>query len=326
MKKSLLSVVGILTFSAVSFGVANAQLDISTLFSEWLPLVEDAYTKLLNDYENSWWYFNDPITCEVNNWVTITAPTVEDSTIDVASSYDLFVSPYRISQIKNWDSSIDTSRIIMKKVEIKENDENVKFEIASNEVDANTAYYGFISPVDSFDEVGAPTKEICFKISSNMCLQDTSCDTLNVVAEPEKAWELIESHGSADCVWMDMANVSHTKNGSVITFRWTAIEWDVVEIAIWDPEEQVFKSVWSAKMSDEKYEYEITEDKWDGEQNFSLTNGCRGVSIKVDAKRWEEPKIAATPATGPAENILYIAIAAIILYGAYAMFSRKSEN
>jgi hypothetical protein len=38
------------------------------------------------------------------------------------------------------------------------------------------------------------------------------------------------------------------------------------------------------------------------------------------------PEKIVTPATWPAENILYIAIAAIILYGAYAIFFRKSDD
>ena len=45
MKKLSLSLVGILAFSTVSFGVTNAQLDISTLFSEGYPLTDDAYTQ-----------------------------------------------------------------------------------------------------------------------------------------------------------------------------------------------------------------------------------------------------------------------------------------
>ena len=73
----------------------------------------------------------------------------------------------------------------------------------------------------------------------------------------------------------------------------------------------------------EKYDYKM---QWDGEQNFMLTNGCKEVRYKADAKKsTPEPEIV-TPATGPAENILYIAIAAIILYGAYAIFFRKSDN
>jgi PhoPQ-activated pathogenicity-related protein len=67
--------------------------------------------------------------------------------------------------------------------------------------------------------------------------------------------------------------------------------------------------------------------RWNGVQNFMLTNDCGEVKYKADEgiKEWEPEKIV-TPATWPAENVLYIAIAAIVLYGAYVVFFRKSEN
>ena len=324
MKKLSLSLVGILAFSTVSFGVTNAQLDISTLFSEGYPLTDDAYTQLLNNYDKTRWYIGTSVSCNVNNGVTITSPIVEDSTIAEASTYNLFISPYRVSQIKSWDPSIDTSKIIMKKVEIKNTNEDVKFELSAGDVDENTVYYGFITPIDSFDEVGTPTDEICFKISDNVCLQDSACDTIKTLKAPseevkeEKTPEIVEIHWSADCVWMDMANVTHTVNGDTITLKWTAVDWDTVEIAVWDPDQEVFKNLWSAKMKDEKFNYKMKRD-W--EQNFMLTNGCKDVYYKADAKKTEkEPEIKVTPATGPAENVLYIAIAAIVLYGVYVLF------
>jgi hypothetical protein len=98
--------------------------------------------------------------------------------MDKANIYSLFVSPYRIDKIKSEDSSVDVSKIIMKKVELSDNDENVNFVISSSDVDPNTVYYGFISPADMFDVVGTPSKEICFKIANNTCLQDTACNSM----------------------------------------------------------------------------------------------------------------------------------------------------
>lgn len=323
MKKSLLSLVGVVALSAVVWWFASAQLDVSDLFSEGLPLVDDAYTKLLNDYDDTRWYLDATVTCEVNNGVTITSPIIEDSTIEDATTYNLFLSPYRVDQLKAWDSSINTSKIVMKKVEIGSNSDNIKFEVSSSDVDPDVEYYGFISPIDVFDYVGTPSKEICFKMSNNVCLVDTACNTLSNIVESQNTEE-IENHGSAsDCVWMKMANVTHSVKGDVATLKWTAIEGDKVEIAIMDPETEVYKSLWTVKMSDEKFEYKM---QWDWEQNFTLTNGCEWVNHKFEAKRWEASEISVTPATGPAENILYIAIAAIILYWAYTVFFRKSDN
>jgi hypothetical protein len=67
----------------------------------------------------------------------------------------------------------------------------VKFEISSYDVDPDVAYYGFISPADMFDVVGTPSKEICFKINSNVCLQDTSCDSLSSM---DSQSDVIEQH------------------------------------------------------------------------------------------------------------------------------------
>ena len=155
-----------------------------------------------------------------------------------------------------------------------------------------------------------------------MCLQDSACDTISTLAP---AWgdEIEEKHGTS-CVGMDLANVTHTVKWDTITLKWTAVDWDDVQIAILDPEDEVYKNLWTAKMSDKKFDYKMQRD-W--EQNFLLVNGCGEYKYKADAKRWEpEPEKIVTPATGPAENILYVAIAAIVLYGAYVLFFRKSES
>lgn len=322
MKKSLLSLAGIIALSSILCWAVSAQLEISDLFYDGTPQVDGAHSKLLNEYENTRWYADSTtISCEVNNGVTITSSIVEDSTMDKANVYNLFFSPYRVDQIKSSDPSVDVSKIMMKKVEIGDNDSDVKFEIPVTDIDSNTVYYGFISPADMFDVVGTPSKEICFLVDGNKCLQASACDTLKTTKNASEE-EVIEQHG-ASCVWMDLANITHTVNWNTLTLKWSSIEWDVVEIAIFDPESEVYKSLWTAKMSDEKFDYNM---QWDGEQNFMLTNWCKEVYYKADAKRWEEEPIKATPATGPAENILYVAIAAIVLYGAYVVFFRKSEN
>lgn len=321
MKKTLLSVAGLALVSTMTFWWVNA-VDISDLFNEWTPLVDGAHAQLLNDYDSSRGYTDSTdVNCEANGSVVITSSAVEDSEMDPISIYNLFISPYRVDQIKSWDPSVDVSKIIMKTVEVNDNSE-ASFDISSSDVDENTPYYGFISPTDMFDVVGAPSKEICFILSDNMCLQDSACNTLG--ASHNAANEEVEMHWSTDCVWMDLANVTHTVNGDTITLKWTAIEGSDVQIAIFDPEAEIYKSLGTAKMSDEKFEYKM---QWDGEQNFMLTNGCKDLYYKADAKRWEkEPEKIVPAATGPAENILYVAIAAIVLYGAYVAFFRKAEN
>ena len=132
-----------------------------------------------------------------------------------------------------------------------------------------------------------------------------------------------ENHGAA-CVGMNMANITHVVNGDTITLKWTAVDGDVVQIAVLDPDEAYWRSLGAVNMKDEQFIYKM---QWNGEQNFMLTNGCGEVRYKADAAIKEpEPEKIVPAATGPAENIFYVAIAAIILYGAYVLFFRKSEN
>lgn len=341
MKKSLLSLVALVFWASVFFGLANA-LNISDIFSKDTPLVDSAYTQLLNNYNSDWWYNESfTLTCDTNDdGITIVSPTVEDSIYDNATSYRLILSPYRISKIQDGDSSVDISNIITKEEKLENNGWTITFKLSSSEIDSGKIYYGFVTPVDMYDEVWSPSKEVCFHMNSKMCLLDQDCDSLysivnpNPVVEPEDTtepepedifeedtWE--ETHGAA-CVWMNLAHVTHTKNGNQITLKWTAVDGENVDIAIFNPEQEIYENLATVKMSDEKYVYNM---RWSGEQNFMLTNDCGSTRYKADAAMWEdEPEIKATPATWPAENVLYIAIAAIILYGAYTIFFRKSDN
>jgi hypothetical protein len=49
------------------------------------------------------------LTCEVseNGGITITSPRIGDSIDETAPAYRLFLSPYRISQIKDGEPSVD---------------------------------------------------------------------------------------------------------------------------------------------------------------------------------------------------------------------------
>ena len=334
MKKSLLSLVcaGVFAFWAVS-----AQAVISDLFDGSNPKVDWAYSQLLNWFDSSWGYSNnDSITCDSDNGiVTIKSPVLTDSLVYEAPAYRIFLSPYRVSSLSSNDLNVDTSRIIMKEVKRDGNSSEVEFSLsASDWIDENQAYFGFIVPINDYDEIGTPSRELCFQMSSNACMWEDACEALDNIShsaanEPDTVlgWEVTEQHG-ANCVWMDMANVSHTIDGNKITLTWTAVpDGDNVEIAIYDPKEEEYRSLKTVPMSDEKFEYTM---EWDGEQNFSLTNGCRELRYKADAKMTtppeEKPDIPVTPATGPAENILIIAIAAILIYGVYAVFFRKSTS
>ena len=335
MKKPLLWLVGLAALSAMFIGVASAAVAVPDLFTDGYPNMSTAYAQLLNNYDNTWWYTDSNfIWGDFIDWnLRITSPIIEDIELENATDYYLVVSPYRLNQLKNWDSSVDLEKVTMTEVELTADASNVEFIVWTPDYDSEQTYYGFIAPVDVYDVFGTPSSEICFKLSSSTYNQGEGCDAFELVLDPNATLpedtqdvenqENQENHGAA-CVGMSMANITHVINGDTITLKWTAVDGDVVQIAVFDPEEQYWKSLGAVNMKDEKFAYKI---QWNGEQNFMLTNGCGEVRYKADAAiKPSEPEKVVPPATGPAENVLYIAIAAVILYGAYVLFFRKSEN
>ena len=81
------------------------------------------------------------------------------------------------------------------------------------------------------------------------------------------------------CDWMKYASISHTVKNDTITFNWNAIEWDTVEISIFDPIKETYKKIGTTKMNNEEFSYKI---KWEWEQNFKFSNGCDNYYYKVN--------------------------------------------
>lgn len=345
MKKSLL---GIAALSLVFASVVNAQLLISDIFSWKEALNAGSYAKLLSEYDDSWWYTSrDVIEWEMTGGVlSITSPIVVDDLVSVVSEYRLILSPYRMEALKAISSGVELSNVVMKNVRLEWDSSEISVELSAEEdnLDPEIWYYGVIVPLNMYDVIWTPSNEFCFQLSGDIYAWDgEGCDAFELVINPapveedtpvdtttpegdtESNVEATESgtgeHGAA-CAWMDLANVSHSVKGDTVTLTWTAVDGDSVQIAIFDPEDEVYKSLGTAKMSDEKFSYKM---QWNWEQNFMLTNGCKEVYYKADAAVKAEP-IEVTPATGPAENVLYIAIATIVLYGAYVVFFRKADN
>ena len=334
MRKFLLSLVGLATVWAALGWVANAQsLEISDLLSGATPKVEWAYAQLLTDFDSRWGYLDDAtVTCnEENSTINIKSPKLYDEVYEVTKTYRLFVSPYRLSQLKNNDVVVNSSNIIMKEIFLDPNSDEITFSLwASDWIEANKAYYGFITPVNEFNYFGTPSKEVCFILWANQCMIGDACDNLAFFVSPTQ-----EEHGAADdshganCVGMDMANVTHSRDEKnwTVTLKWTAIpDGDKVEISIFNETSEEYEEVKTVNMNDEQYTYTL---QWSWEQNFLLTNGCGGwLRYKADAAMTapEPEKEIVPPATWPAENILIIAVAAIVLYGLYTLFLRRPSN
>ena len=72
------------------------------------------------------------------------------------------------------------------------------------------------------------------------------------------------------CNWMDTANVHHSIEDQVLTFEWDEIQWDSVNISIFD-DERWYIPLWTVNMNEKRFEYNITAR---GEHRFLLSNGC----------------------------------------------------
>lgn len=340
MKKSLLSLLGVALLSLAFGGIVNAQeatLTIDDVFPRW-EVLTNSYTKLLNNYDKSWGYPAGTTRLSwsfANDILKIESPTLEDADLWDVPIYRMYFSPYRLDQLK-WDEGVNLSAIIMKEAKWDKSSKTVEFEISliDDDLDTLQPYYGFIVPLNDYDLVGTPSPEICFQFDKWLYSWWNECNVIEasidpviedtpIIDENPTLWEEELHNAGGDCIWMDMAHLTHTISNNTITIRWTAVDGDVVQFAVFDPDEEAFKSIGAVKMSDEKFSYPMT---WNWEYNFKITNGCKQVYYKADGSvQTSEPKIV-PPATGPAENILIIAIAAIVIYGAYTLIFRKNEN
>ena len=345
--RNLLSLMGVTLLSLVFGGVANAQLMTYDVFSGGEALNAGSYAKLLNEYDSNRWYSEFDVIEWSIDWdaLTVQSPVLIDDYVDNVPVYRLILSPYRVSALSSLDADVDVSSIITRDINLEWDSKTVSatFSLEDIGLDPEKWYYGVVAPISDLEIIWIPSKEFCFQSSSRTFKWDRECDDFELINnmpsvdeqqwnDAEDLWETMvvnddntsdnEEHGAAGCVWMDLANVSHKVNGDKIILTWTAVAGDSVQIAIFDPEEEVYKSLWTANMSDEKFSYKM---QWNGEQNFMLTNGCREVYYKADGAVKAEPTIVPA-ATGPAENVMYIVIATIILYGAYVAFFRKADN
>lgn len=362
MKKTLLSSLASLAIAWAFIGwSANAELDIMEVFPRNEAPTVQSFQRLLTEYSNTRWFEEDarPESQNISdNWVTFSFKKVRDDTTTEATQYRLFVSQYRVNDIMAWNDSINPADIIIKNVKWEKGNDIVNFEVnLSDGLEPSQVYYGFITPIEEYDSVWRPSAEICFNLENHVLSVWEACDSLSLLYDQSSdiegsenqygegnAWEAAndewnvdwqsdenwgwEDHGAAQTcdAGMDLANVSHTISNNRITLTWTSLWGCDVQIAIIDPTEEEYVSLWSVPMSNERFDYDMQRD-W--EHIFMLTNGIKEVVYKVDASRSEEVVeewIVATPQTGPAQNMLLIVIAAIIVYGAYSVFFRKNEN
>ncbi len=209
----------------------------------------------------------------------------------------------RINEItfKKWQS-----KNIKVEVEIRgsvQEDDIYNFTLSLKNVDKDTH--------DLFKEDDKYTNFAPIKIIHND--EEIDCNEPLVVLACEKDTETCPincrtySGDSKKCEWMDSAKVSHTIDNDIITLKWNAIEWDNVEILIYDPQKEVYKTLWTVGMSNRTFTYKV---KRTGEQNFLLNNWCNEYNYKINIKTIEEQEdtsdfwtISITNPNNPSEKI-----------------------
>ena len=91
-------------------------------------------------------------------------------------------------------------------------------------------------------------------------------------AETPGYFTAITNEATNWCIGMDQANVTATATQWVITLKWNAISWDTVQISLFDPNDEVFKNLWSVNMASGEFNYTM---QWDWVHNFVLNNWCK---------------------------------------------------
>ena len=73
--------------------------------------------------------------------MNVTSPAIQDGEYYDVPSYRLFLSPYRVSKLKEGDSSIDQSKVIIKEAVKERADELVPKHITVDDIVATVSYF-----------------------------------------------------------------------------------------------------------------------------------------------------------------------------------------
>jgi hypothetical protein len=315
MKKLALSL-GAIVLSIGSITVAQTMLSITDLFNA----ASFGYT----DQDSL------IVTAIDTTSLTIESPVIKDYDGHGVVDYMITYSPYMVEDliVTTDNTLLDTVR--EKKIRVSEDTAPVVLTLGVQDgIQAETTYYALVSPIEMYDELGTPSEQFCFNLSQerydigNACFNFDESEEHSVSSETDT-----DTHSAASTrTDMPLANVTHSVSGNVITLKWTAVDGGGdIDILVFDPTLEKYSRVTTVNMSAEKYNYTM---KWDNEHIFRFVplDGGKEIVYNVNAMRVAQPDtpvIGKVPATGPVENLLFVCLLSILVYGGYKYAKRKA--
>ncbi|MDR0651025.1 MAG: hypothetical protein LBG59_06625 [Candidatus Peribacteria bacterium] len=270
--------------------------------------------------------------------LTIESPAIKDYDGIGVVDYKITYSPYVIEDLVTTTDSTLLDTVKEKMIRVPEGVTPVSLTLGIQDgIQAETTYYALITPIEMYDTLGTSSEQFCFNLSEerydigNACLNfDKEEEHTAASEQSSSADQELDTHSAASSrTDMSLANVTHTVNGNVITLKWTAIDGGGdIDILLFDPALEKYTRIATVRMSAEKYDYTM---KWDNEHIFRFVplDGGKEIVYNLNAMRVEEkkpdtPVIQNVPATGPVENLLFVCLLSVAVYGGYRYAKRKA--
>lgn len=269
----------------------------------------------------------------------VNTPFIKDAMDANAESYVLALSPYPMKDYLDGTRNPNLEEITLKQYTPTENDVSIgslKINLAREDLKNTSAnQYAFIIPTDNNFQEGQPSKQFCFNFTSEKYAEGDACNTFGT-SETSNTEDVLlntdengEEHAAAGAD-MNLAGVSHSVKGNVITLTWAAQEASSsLEIQLLDKVSKDFKVLGTVPMSQEKFDYTIEGNTQEFIFHLVPKDAAgkeKRYDINVRTESEVTPEIKTTPKVGPVEDMMLMVAITIALYAGYRVVaSRKAE-